>query len=252
LPLNNFQIGLIGYPLGHSKSPEIFNNFFSHENKHNWQYNLFPIKSISDIEYLLKSNNNLVGFNVTIPYKSAIIPYLTTISPEAKFIGAVNTVLIKKNNLSGENTDIFGFSKLLASVPLPTKNKALILGSGGASKAVQFVLKSMQIPFKIVSRAKSEDTINYDEANALLKSGYNLVLNTTPLGMSPNIHQYPALDYIAIGKNHICIDLVYNPVKTKFLQFAEEKGALIYNGTAMLQYQAEKAWELFKNHAATL
>lgn len=246
-------LGLIGNPLSHSRSPQIFAELFRQAHLHDWEYRLFPLQSIGELEPLILQNPDLIGLNVTIPYKEKILPYIHELSPEAQFIGAVNTVLIKRKNtnilLTGTNTDAFGFEKALNRWSLPHNISALILGSGGASKAVQFVLKKKGMDFKIVSREAKKGHLTYNDIKEDTIHKNKLIINTTPLGMEPDRSSFPNIPYTALGPEHYCFDLVYKPEKTRFLQLCEAQGAAIENGMNMLQYQAEKAWQLFYNHA---
>jgi shikimate dehydrogenase len=246
-------LGLIGNPVSHSRSPEIFHTFFQHQNLSDWEYKLFPLESVLDFSNLLNDHPSLIGLNVTIPYKQTIIPFLDELTPEAKFIGAVNTILIVKNNeenrLQGFNTDAFGFEKSLTNWKLSPDTTALILGTGGSSKAVQFVLKKLKIPFKIVGRNANQADLNYLELNKSTIQNFNLIVQTTPLGMFPNLDSTPSIPYQYITPDHSCFDLIYNPIKTKFLELAEKNGASIKNGSQMLQFQAERAWELFYSNS---
>ena len=245
-------IGLIGYPLSHSFSQSYFREKFK-KNKQlaNFDYLNFPIKKIEDIHKVIKENQELIGFNVTIPYKEQILKYLDKIDDTAKKIAAVNTVKIHRINnqiiLEGYNTDVYGFEKSLLPFLKPHHKKALILGTGGASKAVAYVLKKLGIDFLFVSRnsADKHQVVNYSELNRQLLQEYLLIVNTTPLGMYPNIDSAPEIPYDLINKDFLLFDLIYNPEKTKFLKLGEQKGAKIVNGYKMLVYQAEKAWEIF-------
>lgn len=242
-------LGLIGNPLGHSRSPELFSQIFQKEGITDWEYRLFPLHSINDLPALIKNQPDLQGFNVTIPYKSEIIPYLNEISPEAKAVGAVNTVRIRRNgsnySLTGYNTDVFGFESLLLSAGAETSDKALILGSGGASKAVCHVLNQHQIPYTIISRNPGPDQKGYAELYNEVLQLHQLIINTTPLGMHPQADAFPPIPYEYLTPDHTAIDLVYNPEITLFMQKAIKQGASAFNGMLMLQKQAEKAWEFF-------
>lgn len=247
------MLGLIGNPVSHSKSPEIFQKFFQTNKLIDWDYKLFHLESISDFPRLLNEHPDLIGLNVTIPFKQAIIPFLHELTEEARFIGAVNTCLIIKNNnkitLQGCNTDAFGFEKALAKWETKLNTNALVLGTGGSSKAVQFVLKKLNIPFRLVSRNQNNSDFTYAEITNNIMRQFQLIIQTTPLGMLPNLNEAPPIPYQYLTPDHSCFDLVYNPIKTKFLALAEERGASIQNGSRMLQYQAEKAWELFQLNA---
>ena len=242
-------LGLIGNPLGHSRSPELFSQIFQKEGITDWEYRQFPLLSINDLPALIKNQPDLQGFNVTIPYKSEIISYLNEISPEAFEVGAVNTVRIRRNgsnySLTGYNTDVFGFESLLLSAGAETSDKALILGSGGASKAVCHVLNQHQIPYTIISRNPGPDQKGYAELDNEVLQSHQLIINTTPLGMHPQTDAFPPIPYEYLTPGHTAIDLVYNPEITLFMQKAIKQGANAFNGMLMLQKQAEKAWEFF-------
>lgn len=242
-------LGLIGNTLGHSRSPELFSQIFQKEGITEWEYRLFPLQSIVELPGLIEKQPHLRGFNVTIPYKTAIIPYLNEISPEAKEVEAVNTVCVLRNgnsySLIGFNTDVSGFESLLLSAGAETSDKALILGSGGASKAVCYVLKKHNIPFSVASRNPQSGQISYGEIGESTMKTHNLIINTTPLGMHPYDNTCPPIPYEYLTLRHTAIDLVYNPEITLFMQKAIKQGASAFNGMLMLQKQAEKAWEFF-------
>ena len=245
------QLGLIGYPLGHSKSPEIFAQLFAQKNIKG-SYTLHPLKNIALLKQWLPTQPNLLGFNVTIPYKQSIIPFLDEISNEAKAIGAVNTVKITRTNggiqLYGYNTDYWGFTTSLLSFlgdEIPTK--ALLLGTGGSAKAVSYALQTLGIAVTKVSRTKNSDILSYDEADAEIIRQHRLLINTTPLGMYPNINSFPAINYEAITPKHYLFDLVYNPAETPFLLKGKAQGAATKNGFEMLHLQAQKAFEIWCN-----
>lgn len=246
-------LGLIGNPLSHSRSPELFSEFFRKEGAPDWEYRLFPLQSINDLPSLLEKHPDLRGFNVTIPYKTAIIPFLDEISPEAREVGAVNTVsIVRKNSrysLIGYNTDVFGFESLLLSAHAETSKKALVLGYGGAAKAVGYVLNKYSISHSIVSRNPQPDQIRYDEIDEITLKTHDLILNTTPLGMHHLKNECPHIPYDGITPNHIAIDLIYNPEITLFMEKAISQGARAFNGWLMLLKQAEKAWEIFKQES---
>jgi shikimate dehydrogenase len=239
------KYGLIGYPLSHSFSKGYFTEKFKKEGIENAAYETYPLEKISDFTTLLQNNPELVGLNVTIPYKEAIIPYLDELSEEAKKIGAVNTIKIINGKKIGYNSDVVGFEKSLIQHLKPTHNKALVLGTGGAAKAVWFVLKKLNIPYLKVSRTASENIIAYDTISIDLVKEYPLIINTTPLGMSPKLESKPDIPYQALTKNHFLYDLVYNPQTTLFLEMGQKMGATIQNGLPMLHGQAERSWELW-------
>jgi shikimate dehydrogenase len=242
------QFGLIGYPLGHSFSKGYFSQKFKAENITNAQYNNYPLEQIIEFESLLEKGGQLSGLNVTIPYKEQIIPFLDELDDKALAIGAVNTIRFQEGKTIGYNTDVYGFVESLA--PLLKSNnqmKALILGTGGASKAVAFGLQELDIPFLFVSGSKKEHTISYEALNFETVASHQLIVNTTPLGMFPNVNQCPPIAYGAISSEHILYDLVYNPEETLFLKRGKQQGATIKNGLEMLHLQAEKAWEIWNS-----
>ena len=241
--------GLLGRKLGHSFSKEYFTDKFSRLNLNDSYVNI-ELDDVSEIISFVKENKDLKGFNVTVQYKKKIIPYLDDIDNVAKEVGAVNTVKVCNNGmLKGFNTDVIGFEKLLESTRLQDyKTTSLIFGSGGASKAVQYVLRKNNIPFKIVSRNVDLGIkISYDEINSTGFSPYSLVINTTPVGMFPNVNEYLELPYSTITSQNIFIDLIYNPAETLFLEKARLKGAAVFNGLTMLYEQAEAAWKIWGN-----
>jgi shikimate dehydrogenase len=238
--------GLIGYPLGHSFSVPFFTRKFKEENIHS-EYRNFPLKEISEFEKLVKAEPQLAGLNVTVPYKQKIIPYLDALSNTARIIQAVNTICFCRQEgrlaLIGHNTDVMGFERSLNEHIKKQHTSALVLGTGGSSKAVIFVLEQMGIPFQMVSRASGEGRISYEELEEGLVEENRLIINTTPLGMYPDVEAFPTIPYGAITADHLLIDLIYNPEKTRFLAMGEERGATIVNGYNMLVYQAEGSWD---------
>ena len=247
--------GLVGKKLGHSFSKDYFTKKFSKLNL-DYSYQNIELENISDIIPFIKENKNLKGFNVTVPYKEEIIPYLDEIDPIAKEVGAVNTVKVYDDGrLKGFNTDVIGFKKLLDKTPRhrDTETLSLILGSGGASKAVQYVLNKENIPYKIVSRSfklgvRSEELgVSYEEINITGFKPYSFIINTTPVGMFPNVDDCLELPYSTIEPHNIFIDLIYNPEETLFLKKAKDFGAAAFNGMTMLYEQAEAAWEIWNN-----
>lgn len=239
--------GLIGYPLSHSFSEGYFTDKFDKEQITNSAYKTFEIESIEQFKTLFKKYPGLRGLNVTIPYKESVIPFLDKLDSSAEKVGAVNVIKVDDNELIGFNSDYFGFKSSLSKIiDKKTESNALVLGTGGASKAVTAVLRDLKVGYFSVSRVKSENAISYDEArmSELLRT-HHLVINTTPLGMSPNTNEYPDIDYSQIRDEHICFDLIYNPEKTQFLSKAEAQGATICNGLEMLHLQAEKSWEIW-------
>jgi shikimate dehydrogenase len=237
------HFGLIGKSLSHSFSAKFFNGKFKAEGI-DADYQLFEIEELNAIDKLI-SEHNIEGFNVTIPYKESIIPHLDEITKEAHEIGAVNCVVIKDGRKIGHNTDIVGIEASLHWLDIDSKPKALILGTGGASKAVQCALRRHDIEFKVVSRDASRGDITYDALTAETVSEHKLIINTTPVGMFPNVEDAPSIDYSTIGTKHRLFDLVYNPAKTQFLARGEERGAKTMGGMLMLQTQAIASWHLW-------
>jgi shikimate dehydrogenase len=248
------QFGLIGYPLSHSFSKRFFTKKFEKENIEGCHYELFPLDTIETFLELIKSHPNLVGLNVTIPYKKAILDYLDEIDEEAEKVGAVNTISIKNGKLKGYNTDVYGFEISLLNLLKEKKEElpnisALILGTGGAAQAVAYVLKKLSINFQYVSRRKRKNILSYSELDEFLIKKHDLIINTTPLGMSPNQESCPDIPYPFLTSRHFLYDLVYNPEKTLFLRKGASKNARTSNGLEMLILQAEKAWEIWNQNA---
>ena len=240
------KFGLIGFPLGHSFSKNFFKEKFIRERYSEITYENFEINSLGKLSDILTNNPDLRGFNVTIPYKEKIISFLDDIDTTAKKIGSVNTVKISDGKLIGYNTDYLGFRESIISWLPNTNISALVLGSGGSSKAIKYVLDDLEISYKVISRDSRDMKISYKELkNLSMVSTSKLIINTTPLGMSPNIDGFPDIDYNLINNKHFVFDLVYNPNKTKFLSLCEERGANIKNGYEMLVGQAEEAWKIW-------
>ena len=242
------QLGLIGYPLSHSFSKKYFSEKFEKEGIAGFHYELYPLEQITDLPDLLNTPT-IKGINVTIPYKQAVLPYLDEIDKAAASVGAVNTILKKDGKLKGYNTDIYGFEisllNFLRPTPPITELKALILGTGGAAKAVKYVLEKLGIFYQIVSRKNQKNYITYESLTPTKFKEYQIVINTTPLGMSPNYETCPDLPYEATTDQHYFYDLVYNPAETLFLKKGAQQGASIKNGLEMLILQAEKAWSIW-------
>lgn len=215
----------------------------------NCRYDAFPLTSIDLLENLLAEEiPALEGLNVTIPYKTQVIPYLHEVSEEAAAIGAVNVIKIRNGKLTGYNSDVYGFEKSLLKFlpnPFPAGLKGLVLGTGGAAKAVQFCLNKLGIPFQLVSRQAGTATLTYDAITPTIFESHRLIINTTPLGMAPNLDASPPIPYELATPDHFFYDLIYTPEKTQFLAMAEAKGSHIHNGLAMLYLQAERAWEIW-------
>ena len=239
------KYGLIGHNIGYSFSKTFFNFKFEKENR-NDSYENFDIPVLGKISEILENNPDLKGLNVTIPYKKSIIQLLDKVDKEALQIGAVNTIKINKDGtLEGYNTDHYGFSKaLMEFFPLKEK-KALVLGTGGASKAVKYVLQIMNFEVTQVSRTKTENNITYSDLDRdVIKQNY-LIVNCTPLGTFPKIEECPDIPYEYLTKDHLAFDLTYNPRETKFMKLSKERGARKSNGLKMLEYQAKKAWSIW-------
>ncbi len=242
--------GLIGATVSHSFSKAYFDEKFFREGLRDYHYELFPLESITDIELLLKDTKGLTGLNVTIPYKEQVLKYLDEVDGFAKKIGAVNVIKIKDGKLKGFNTDSEAFYETIGKwLPKGKKLKALILGTGGSSKAVQEALKKLKIEFNLVSREGKKGILSYQQLdkNSKIVSESLLIINTTPLGMSPNTETMPSIDFENIGPDHFVYDLIYNPARTMLLQKAEMRGATIKNGLEMLHVQAEKSWLIWNN-----
>lgn len=239
--------GLLGKNISYSFSKPYFESFFKSKNLHH-QYLNFDISKIEEITTVLKSHPDLKGLNVTIPYKEQILPFLYKTDKEAKKIGAFNTVKIsKKGNLIGYNSDHYGFAKSLSEhFPLSDKT-ALILGSGGASKAIAYVLNNLNFKYTFVSRDKNKNHLSYNELTTEIITNHKLIINCTPLGTSPNTNAYPNIPYKGITDKHLLFDLIYNPKLTIFLKLGKDQGARIVNGEAMLKYQALKSWEIWNS-----
>lgn len=240
------RFGLLGRNINYSFSKGYFTEKFNNENFIGCSYQNFDIQEITSFPEIIKNNPDLKGLNVTIPYKETVIPYLDKLSKKATIIGAVNTIKItKKGRLKGYNTDYFGFKKSLEPLLEPHHKKALILGTGGASKGVAFALAELGILYSFVSRDEKENAIGYDRLNATTFDNYQIIINCTPVGTSPKINEYPLFSYSYFTNKHIAYDLIYNPAETQFLKKAKKYGAVTKNGLDMLIFQAEKAWKIW-------
>lgn len=244
--------GLIGNPLTHSFSKEYFDRKFHLENNSNCQYQLFPLKSIAGFQKLITDHQNLLGLNVTIPLKKEVLNYLNHLSPEANEAGAVNCIKIDRSSgnpyLTGYNTDIYGFEQSIKPLLKTKHRKALILGTGGSSAAVAYVLRYLGIHFYYVSRKPHKsDQIKYDSLTREIIREHLLIINATPVGMFPNTSQFPDIPFEWITPDHLLFDLVYNPAETLFLKKGKVKGAITKNGQQMLHFQAEKSWEIWQS-----
>ena len=273
------QLGLIGYPLGHSFSKKYFTEKFDNQGlSAEWAYELFPIDNIEKLPKILTcpdasgrgSKNRLVGLNVTIPYKTAVMAYLDAIDPSAAAIGAVNCIKIswthddktynnktynnkthnyKTPHLTGYNTDVIGFEKSVLNLlggSFPEGLQALILGTGGAAKAAAFTFRQHNIPFKYVSRTRADGQLSYDDLDKNALQTHRLIVNSTPLGMAPNTEGVPPLPFQFIDNQHFIFDMIYNPLQTRLMTLAEERGAKAVNGLDMLIEQAEQGWAIWQ------
>lgn len=238
--------GIIGFPLSHSFSPDYFNGKFAAAGI-DARYEAFPIRHIAALPALLQQQPELCGFNVTIPYKTAVLPYLRQLSPEAAAMQAVNCVRVIEGQLYGHNTDHWGFSESLKPLlPANGKMHALILGTGGSSRAVAYALEQLCIPYRYVSRhPQGPGSMGYEAVDETILQQFRLIINTTPLGMFPDTEQCPPLPYHLLGNDHILFDLVYNPGRTLFLRKGGMQGAITRNGADMLRLQAERSWDIW-------
>lgn len=234
---------MVGKDIGYSFSAKFFTEKFTEENIPA-EYRLLDIDSISKLEEVIKTPN-LKGLNVTIPYKEAVLPFLDKIDPEAKAIGAVNTIKIKNGILTGYNTDVFGFVKSISPLLEKHHQKALVLGTGGASKAVVYGLGKLGISTKIVSRKPSKNQLSYGQLSKEIIQTHQVIINCTPLGTYPETDVFPDIPYRYIDEDHLLFDLTYNPALTKFLKLGKTQGAKTKNGLDMLKFQAENAWEIW-------
>ncbi|HEY8688868.1 MAG TPA: shikimate dehydrogenase [Chitinophagaceae bacterium] len=239
--------GLIGYPLGHSFSKKYFSEKFLREGITDCRYELFAIPSIKDLPLVINSNPDLKGLNVTIPYKQKVLDYVNETTDAVKNIGAANTIKFAGDKIIAYNTDVIGFENSLIQKIKPSHKKALVLGTGGSSKAIQYVLKKLGIDFLLVTRNQSlqEGFINYSMIDEAMINDHQLIINCTPVGMYPKDNEYPQLPYKFLSSQHYLYDLVYKPEKTLFLKRGEDKGATIQNGLDMLTIQAEESWKIW-------
>lgn len=244
------EYGLIGYPLTHSFSPAYFNRKFK-EGKIDAVYHAFPLEKIDSIKQLLADHPNLKGMNVTIPYKGSVIPLLNSIDDAALQIGAVNCISIEGGITKGHNTDVIGFKQSLLPLLKPQHKHALVLGTGGAAKAVTHVLGELGINYKMVSR-DTPGLSRYTDLDDDTIAKHKLIINTTPLGMYPRTDECPPISYSAIGHDHLLFDLIYNPAETKFLANGKAQGAAIKNGFEMLELQAEASWQIWTHNYPTV
>lgn len=236
--------GLIGKNIDYSFSKSYFNSKF-HNETIPAKYINYDIDDVEEIKQIVNNSIDLAGLNVTIPYKQAVIPFLDEIDSQAERIGAVNTIKIENKKLIGYNTDVFGFTKSIFPLIAPNHEAALILGTGGAAKAIRHALVSMGYQINFVSRDKNNGDFTYDELTEEVIKSHQLIVNCTPLGTHPEVNQYPPIPFEFINETHLLYDLIYNPSITSFLAQGNERGAQIINGEQMLIAQAEKAWEIW-------
>lgn len=244
------KLGLVGKYLSHSFSKEYFTKKFESLDIHVNTYTNFEFQHESDLAlFLLDDAFKLDGFNVTIPYKEVIIPYLDILHDSAKSVQAVNTVVIFNEELIGYNTDVYGFLEAYKSLIKETHKKALVLGTGGASKSVAYALESIGIVTTFVSRSPGNKSIlQYGTITREVMESHQIIINCTPVGTYPNHDVHPNIPYHFIDEKHLVLDLIYNPEQTIFLKYAEERGAFVKNGLAMLEFQAEKSWEIWNSY----
>ncbi|MFZ1609504.1 MAG: shikimate dehydrogenase [Chitinophagales bacterium] len=238
------RFGLIGFPLSHSFSANYFSNKFKELEITDCSYELYPLNEIEHVKLLFHSYDDLEGLNVTIPYKESIIPYLDDLDEAAKKIGAVNCIKITSGIKTGYNTDHFGFTESLKNISAINKI-AIVLGNGGASKAIQYGLSQMDFKTILVSRKPEKNQLSYADLTEEIIASAGIIINTTPLGMYPEINAQPNIPYSAMHKNQLAYDLIYNPTTTKFMETASSYGAQIMNGMEMLKLQAEESWRIW-------
>lgn len=246
------KLGLIGFPLGHSFSKNYYLSKFAQEGITNIDYDLYPMEDIDQFNELLQRDPNFKGFNITIPHKQNILKLINHFSDEANEIGAVNCITIQRTNdlisLTGYNTDAFGFQHSLTPLLTHKHNRALILGNGGAAKAVFYVLNQLGIPYTIVSRTINNGDITYRDLNQQIIEDHPIIINCSPIGTFPNIEECPEIPYEFITANHLLYDLIYNPEETLFLKKGRAQNAVIKNGYEMLVLQAEKNWQIWEDN----
>ena len=239
--------GLVGKSISYSFSEKYFTEKFKKDKIQNCTYKNFDLNNIKDLVSILKEND-LKGLNITIPYKEQVLSYLDEIEDNAKLIGAINTIKINKDKtLTGYNTDFIGFINTLRPHINSNCKKALILGTGGASKAIEYGLKKLNIESKKISRNKKKGDLTYPEIDSDIIKEYQIIINTTPIGTYPDIENCPDIPYKYLTKKHICYDLIYNPDETTFLRKSKKKGAITINGLRMLEIQAEESWKIWNN-----
>lgn len=246
------KLGLIGFPLGHSFSKNYYLNKFEKENIKGIDYDLYPLQSMEEFRRLFQEDSSFLGFNVTIPHKQAVLPLMSELSEEAHAIQAVNCITISRDadgiQLKGYNTDAYGFEASLKPLLNENHRQALVLGNGGAAKAVIYTLKKLGIPYLLVSRSKDHGDMTYAELDAQTLQTHHLIINCSPVGTFPHTDSCPAIPYAYLTDRHLLYDLIYNPEETLFLKKGKEQGAQIKNGYEMLLLQAEKNWDIWQNN----
>ena len=240
------RFGLVGKDISYSFSRGYFTKKFSDLGLNTYSYENFDFQAIEEITDVLKNNTDIKGMNVTIPYKQEVMPFLSELDQEAEKIGAVNTIQFTENGLKGFNTDAYGFKNAMAPFLKPHHKKALILGTGGASKAVAYVLGELGISYVFVSRRAGDNKITYNQVTEDILKEHTILVNCTPLGTHPNIEERPSLPYEYLSDQHFLFDLIYNPEKSAFLTAGEAKGAQISNGLRMLELQADRSWQIWQ------
>jgi shikimate dehydrogenase len=243
---SNFKrYGLIGNNIAYSFSKGYFKQKFETENLQDCSYENFDLEQIEELKNVF-AQKNISGLNVTTPYKREVIPFLNRLSPAAAEMNAVNTIKFNQDgSISGHNTDVYGFEKSLLEIINTPPKKALILGTGGASSAVAYVLKKLKIEFLYVSRRARENAMQYDAIDKKVMDKHHLIVNASPIGTFPNNETMPNLPYSLLTRDHVLYDLIYNPPETRFLSEGKQRGCKIINGLKMLEYQAEKSWEIW-------
>lgn len=242
------KLALLGRKLGHTFSPIYFAEKFEREGIIGYEYQSLELEDISHFPAALEARPDLVGCNVTIPYKTEVIEYLDDLDETAEAIGAVNTIRIRDGRLKGFNTDVIGFRRSLVNfLPSDFKGNAMILGTGGSSKAVRFVLEKLKISFKFISRKPVQNGFTYEQLDQKNMKGFSLIVNTTPLGMYPYVDRCPDIPYTALDRSCYLFDLVYNPEETLFMKKGQEQGGHVTNGYDMLVEQAEASWDIWSS-----
>ncbi|REJ83504.1 MAG: shikimate dehydrogenase [Bacteroidetes bacterium] len=244
------KYGLFGYPLEHSYSKKFFTEKFMREDRDDCVFENYESKDIYDLKKIIHENPNLMGLNITLPFKQDVIPMLDQLDDISQKIGAVNTIRILRQDhgkfeLHGFNTDAWGFELAIRPILRPHHRRALILGTGGSAKAVSFVFRKLNIEHFFVTREESRFHYSYADLNQNAMKAFQVIVNTTPLGMYPDIDSCPNIPYEFLTHKNLCFDLIYNPAQTKFLERSKEAGAFIHNGFRMLRLQAEKSWEIW-------